>query len=120
MSQFTKVINVDTLIKDRVRIEWVELGEGWSGDWNPDDPNDEELLRFDVSWLDDNGEWVDPGDVSYCTRFPASATNVQRTKGLEMLMNAFYEPLMNNNGYGGRKIGEEMSWIDLDWIKDAS
>lgn len=112
MSQFAKIINVDSLIKDRVRVDWVELGEGWSGDWNPDDPDDEELLRFDVYWLDDNGEWVDPGDVSYCTGFPASATAEQREKGLRILMDAFYEPMMA--GYSGKKIGERMSWICLE------
>jgi len=28
----------------------VELGEGKCGDYDPDDPNDIELLRFDVSY----------------------------------------------------------------------
>ncbi len=104
------------LIKDRVKVEWVELGEGWCGDYNEDDPEDEELLRFDVSWLDDDGEWIDPGDVSYCTRFPANSTEEQQRQGLEMLMNAFYEPLMD--GHSGKKIGEAMSWIGLDWLEE--
>lgn len=116
MSQFAKIIDVDTLIKDRVRVEWVELGEGWNGDYYPDDPNDEELLRFDVSWLDDDGEWVDPGDASYCTRFPASATKEQREKGLEILMNNVYDPLMS--GYSIKKLCEGLSWIGLDWLDE--
>jgi hypothetical protein len=114
MTQFAKVVNVDELIKDRVRVEWVELGEGFSGYYDSEDPYDTELLRFDVSWLDDDGEWVDPGDVSYCTNFPASATPEQRQRGLEILMNAFYDPLMS--GYPCKKIGEAMSWIGLDWL----
>jgi hypothetical protein len=109
---------MDELIEDRVKVEWVELGEGWSGYYDEDDPEDEELLRFDVSWLNDDSEWIDPGDVSYCTRFPASATKEQKAKGLRMLMNAFYDELMSNNGYGGKKIGEAMSWIGLDWLQD--
>jgi len=39
---------MDKLKKGKVIIEWVELGEGWSGDYNSDDPEDEELLRFDA------------------------------------------------------------------------
>jgi len=108
-------MTINELIKDRVKVEWVELGEGWSGDYNPEDPNDEELLRFDVSWLNDDSEWEDPGDVSYCTRFPATATPEQRQAGLELLMGAFYEPLMA--GHRCKKIGEEMSWIDLTWLE---
>lgn len=103
------------LIQDRVKVEWTDLGEGWGGYYDPDDPEDEELLRFDVSWLDDDGEWIDPGDVSYCTRFPVKATREQKEKGLVILMNAFYDPLMS--GYSGKKIGEQMSWIGLDWLE---
>jgi len=29
---------MDKLKKGKVIIEWVELGEGWSGDYNSDDP----------------------------------------------------------------------------------
>jgi len=36
------------LIKNNIMVEWVELGEGLSGDYNPDDPKDIELLRFDI------------------------------------------------------------------------
>jgi len=42
------------MIRDNIMVEWVELGEGLCGDYNPDDPDDIELLRFDVSRLDDN------------------------------------------------------------------
>jgi hypothetical protein len=130
MSQFAKIVNVDTLIKGRVRVEWVELSEGWNGYYQEDDPYDEELLRFDVSWwlpdtddpenldpLNENafGDWSDPGDASYCTRFPASATPEQRQKGLESLMNAVYDPL--TRGYSIKKLCEELSWIGLDWIE---
>jgi hypothetical protein len=128
-TQFSKVINVDTLIKGRVRVEWVELGEGWIGDYNPDNPEDEELLRFDVSWwlpdtddpenLDPTnenafGDWSDPGDASYCTAFPVKATPEQRQKGLELIMGEVYEPLVS--GHSIKKLCERLSWIGLDWL----
>jgi hypothetical protein len=33
---------------DYYRVEFVQLGEGYSGDRDPTDPEDAELLRFDV------------------------------------------------------------------------
>jgi len=111
----------NVLVKGNVKVEWVELGEGWSGDYNEEDPNDEELLRFDVSiWLPDVddvqgvGDWCDPGDASYCTRFPASATPEQRLKGLELIMNEVYEDA--TAGHRIKKICEHLSWIGLDWL----
>jgi len=102
-----------TLEKGDVVIEWVELGEGWSGDYNPDDPDDEELLRFDA-YIKDH-QWEDDyPNYSYCTRFPASATPEQRQKGLEYLMEHLYE-FMSKDEYC-RGEAEQLSWIDLSWI----
>jgi hypothetical protein len=118
------------LIQDRVKVEWSDLGEGWNGYYDLDDPDDDALLRFDVSWwlpdsddptnLDPSnknafGDWSDPGDASYCTRFPVSATPEQRQKGLEILMNSVYDPLMSNNSI--KKLCERLSWIGLDWLE---
>lgn len=52
-------------------LEFVELGEGMSGDFNPDDPDDVELLRVDVYR---NGEQVD----SYCTMCRVGLSEVER------------------------------------------
>lgn len=46
----------------RYRLEWVELGEGRDGDYDPTDPDDYPLLRAD---LYGDGEPLDGG--SYCT-----------------------------------------------------
>lgn len=47
-------------------LEWEDIGEGYSGDYDPNDPNDKPLLR--ATMLFDN-EPVDSG--SYCTLAPA-------------------------------------------------
>ena len=73
----------DELIKDRVKVEWVELGEGWWGDYDPDDPMDEELLRFDVSWLDDAGQWV-----ATAVEYGVSATGQTENEALARVMDA--------------------------------
>ena len=36
------------LIRGGRKVEWIDIGEGWSGDYDPDDPDDIALLRFDV------------------------------------------------------------------------
>jgi len=105
---------LDMLRKGDVVIEWVELGEGLSGEYNEDDPDDEELLRFDA-YIDDH-EWEDDYPTySYCTYFPVSATSEQRTKGLEYLMEHLYE-FMSKREYC-RNIAERLSWIELEWIE---
>jgi len=125
-------LNENVLIRDRVKVEWVELGEGVCGDYDEENPEDVELLRFDVSFLlnpdDDPTQysnsyveeepgvvWIDPGDASYCTQVPVSSTPEQRKALLEIIMDEVYEPLMD--GHSVKKICERLSWIDLDWLK---
>jgi hypothetical protein len=115
---------MDELIKDPIRVSWVELGEGLCEDYNPDDPNDVELLRFDVDWLESSSEplvmggeknWVAIDDASYCTQVPVLATPEERGKLLEIIMDWVYEPA--SQGYSIKKICERLSWISLDWLK---
>ena len=49
------------LINDGVRIQLHDdCGEGWDGDYNPDDSDDEPLLRFDVDrWDSSTNEYVE-------------------------------------------------------------
>ena len=98
------------LTKDKVRVELVELGEGKCGDYDPDDPDDIELLRFDVSIFTD-GEWQDIDDASYCTQLPTSATPEQKQSALEWIMNEVYDGALG--GYSIKKICEVLSWISL-------
>jgi hypothetical protein len=107
--------NYNVLIKDRVKVEWSELGEGISGDYNPDDADDIELLRFDVSELI-NGEWIEVSDASYCTQMPVSATPEQRYDALKWIMSEVYDGVMG--GFSVKKICEVLSWISLDALRD--
>jgi hypothetical protein len=104
----------DYLEKDRVLVEWVELGEGLVGEYNEDDPDDIELLRFDVCWKDDEGEWEAVCDASYCTRMPVKAPPEIRLAGLQYIMDEVYEPLMA--GRSIKKLCEKLSWISPDML----
>jgi len=107
------------LIKDDVKAEWVRLGEGWHGDYDLDDPEDEELLRFDVSILE-NGVWEAVEDASYCTQVPATATDEEKLKLLKIILDNYYDELHNNHSASVKKLGEWLSWISLNGIKQSA
>jgi len=102
-------------IFEKVKVEWVELGEGWNGEYDETNPEDEELLRFDVSVLMD-GEWVEKENASYCTRFPVNATVEQKEKGLQLLLNEFSKTLSEDVTLSVKGKAEEMSWISPEWV----
>ncbi len=97
-----------------------ELGEGWNGEYNPDDPEDEELVRFDMyrernekDWWDaDHGEhvngrfvsWYAPQDSSYCTALPVG-DKAGRSALLAMLTQ------MVETGDTGKRDWEQASWF---------
>ena len=103
------------LIKNNVKVEWVGLGEGLNGDYDPNDPEDIELLRFDVSVLVD-GEWTDPGDASYCTMFPVSSTIEEQGEALALLLGEVYE--WASQGHSVKRLCQRLSWIDLSWVQN--
>jgi len=102
-----------TLIKGNVKVGWSRIGEGLSGDYNPEDPNDIELLRFGVA-ICHEGEWEPVEDSSYCTNIPANAPEETKKKALEIIMAKVHEPL--TKGEPIKRICEQLSWIEPKWI----
>ena len=105
------------LIQDNVRVEWDGSGgEGYSGEFDPDDPTDEHLLRFYVS-RKEGDEWVECDDASYCTEFPAGATHEQKMAALKIIMSEVYDTV--HEGVSSiKKCCERLSWIGLDWLEE--
>ena len=99
------------LIKDNVMITWDNLGEGYHGDYNEDDPNDVNLLRFTVSVFD-NGSWRPVDDGSYCTLVAANENDDRLWDLLNMLMDEFYKVLHHNIYASVKKLGEKLSWTE--------
>lgn len=98
------------------RVAWINLGEGICEDYDPDDPGDENLLRFDVYVRDqdapaDEEGWLDPDDASYCTNMPADAPVWMLERGLEAILREFMDSYDVTTGHGHRKPMEWMSWI---------
>lgn len=122
-----------TLVRGRVRIDWDELGEGLSGDFDPTDPADTELLRFTVYRFEGDDAllaatladpklddmlaaeglgWVAVEDASYCTRVPVAVPTVERRRMLVALMDEFHDPVAA--GHSVKKLAERLSWIGTD------
>lgn len=96
------------LIKNSIRIELVNLGEGLSGDYDPTNPEDVNLLRFDVS-RKVGRRWEEIPDASYCTQIPAYANTQTKRKVLQILMRDIYPPA--SRGHSIKKLCERLSWI---------
>lgn len=111
-------MNLDEWIESqdgRFRACFTYIGEGWHGDYDPEDPTDSPLLRFDVQTSDP--EWVRCDDASidagwywvdsYCTQVRA---NVVTGEQAETLLRSIVGRLNGETG-SVKKILEELSWI---------
>ena len=117
----TKNVDAETPIRaenERIRVELVNLGEGWNGDYNPEDPDDEELLRFDVYYKnpeDKDMDWMEVEDASYCTQLSADASEDILEKAVTAIFKR-YDDVATHIISGGsvKEMGEELSWISAE------
>lgn len=59
--------------RDRLAVELAHIGEGWEGEYDVDNPDDEPLLRFSVLGQTLEGDWISLDRASYCTGLSATA-----------------------------------------------
>ncbi len=104
------------LTKGRARIEWTDLNEGWDGTFDPSNPDDRRLLRFDT-FVQDDGAWRPCVDGSYCTALPVATSEADRQRALAMLMDVLYDGIVNNTV---KKAAERASWINPAWLDRAN
>lgn len=83
-------------------VRFVALGEGYTGEWEPSDPDDRELLRLDIADLDDPDN-----DQSLCTEVPADL----RPAGQRIILMHVRALLLANPGRA-RAVCEAASWAD--------
>ena len=56
-------------------------------------------------------------DASYCTNFPADATDAQKMAGLKIIMHEVFDTV--SEGVSSiKKTCERLSWIGLDWLNE--
>lgn len=102
------------IIKDNVRVcLHTETNEGWSGDYDPEDPEDQLLFRFDVDRFVD-GQWQPVDDASYCTQLHSQLPEPVINRALEYLASHLIEPA--SQGHSIKKTCEYLSWISSSWF----
>lgn len=99
------------LVDNGVRVSLHdETNEGWNGDYDPNDPTDTLLLRFDVDHMVD-GDWEPVDNGSMCTGLPASLSSDKADMALRIIMNEVGDPV--RAGYSIKKTCERLSWIEV-------
>jgi len=114
---FEEMTLIDPLYPNvRVDFEW--NGEGVSGDYNDDDPNDEPRLRFTVYRREDEEPtgWAQVEDASYCTNVPARAPRNILARALKRIFDEVADEVEQDQSV--KILCENLSDISLDWIKE--
>ena len=106
------------LTAGNVKVVWEASGEGVCGEYDPDDPNDVELLRFAVYHkTSPYFDWTEVDDASYCTQVPVNTPSETLTVLLARIFNEVYDYVQA--GESIKKICERLSWIAVDDAKFA-
>lgn len=100
------VFNEVEFIYKNHKVVWEYIGEGWSGEYDSEDPGDTPLLRFSCYRFDYNteGGWKELEDASYCTRMPVTAPLRALALAAAVIMEAILD------GAYKRRL-EELSWF---------
>ncbi len=101
-----------------IRVSFTDIGEGWNGDFDEDDPDDAALLRIDVQLRgthphasldddadeDENGVWYwAQGDSSLCTNVERDRVTPQQLRRLaDLAMADLKETSVNGWSVSGR------------------
>ena len=98
-----------SIYDDVLRVDWYNADEGISGDYDPDDPDDINLLRFDVYVKGSDGKWLEVEDASYCTNMPATAPEEILEKALMCIFRRYRDVIDGPDHPSVKKLGEELS-----------
>ena len=102
---------------DYLLAEWFNADEGISGDYNADDPNDVNLLRFDISYNTnppdvEDYEWEGVEDACYCTQVEADEPVENLLKLLWIIFKEYKNVLPAYlQGSSVKKLGEGLSYL---------
>ena len=100
-------IEVD-LIDHHVKASWSYAEEGRNGFYDPEDPEDTPLLRFDVCRFVD-GEWEYVEDSSYCAMVPCDTPRERLLELLRVILDDVADDV--RAGISIKKKCEHLSWI---------
>lgn len=101
--------------KDGVMVTLSNIGEGIRGDYNKNDEDDVNLLRFYIytdegrSCDPDKGSWQEKD--SWCTELAADMPDDMLQKALDVIFNRVFDALADDLDASVRHIGQELSWL---------
>ena len=113
-----------------VLVELEYIGEGWDGDYDPEDPEDQPLLRYtlyrkyhqhldetklsQICEADDYEEddWMAVIDGSYCTMLPADANRDALRDAARMILYYVHDALLHLSPRE-KRLFERLSWTGL-------
>lgn len=110
------------MVRGQVKVELEHIGEGFDGDYDPEDADDAPLMRFSVYGKPDGAEW--PGlewgepnaegwqafnDASYCTHIRDDISVPAKLDYLKRLMDEVYDDA--SAGKSIKKLCEHLSHI---------
>lgn len=100
---------------ENVAVSLEYIGEGYCGEYDPDDPADIPLLRFYVEKRrveepEVFGEWEDIEDASYCTNINANILDERAKELAQMILDEVYDAVLA--GQSIKKLCERLSWLD--------
>lgn len=101
--------------KDGVMVTLSNIGEGIHGDYDKNDEDDVNLLRFYIytdegrSCDPDKGGWQEKD--SWCTDLAADMPDDMLQKALDVIFDRVFDVLGNDPEASVRHIGQELSWL---------
>ncbi len=96
---------------DTIKAVLEDIGEGVCGDYDPEDANDIQLLRFSA-YINNDGIFEQMDDASYCTQIPLSTPYGELAR-LCMVIFEEYRDVADayRNGSSVKRLGERLSWL---------
>lgn len=108
------------VVRGNHKVVWEYIGEGLSGEYNPEDPTDTPLLRFscyEYIHRDNEGhiidDWEQMNDASYCTRMPPTASLRHLLIAAGIILEAIEDVCY-------KKRLEELSWFCPEDFKEKT
>lgn len=93
--------------RENISVELEDIGEGWDGEYNPDDPKDTPLLRFTIY---KEGEQVEDG--SFCTQILATTSKKRIAELEQFILNEIFDEVKNERSI--KRIAERLSWLSAE------
>jgi len=84
-----------SLFDNDIKAAWINLKEGRDGDFNPDDPDDINFLRFQLfKWDEKANDYIEAPNSSYCSRVPVAISREKAIGLLDTIMETTKNELM--------------------------